>query len=210
MGGDRRYQCVAGSVAGFIQQLAVGYVTRGYWFYVSGEIPPEKDLEQVDQKLIDKYGLRVSKAQRARRKLAGLANVQYIRFEREFVLIATPGRHPFFDEEKNQIRDIRRSPLQFHGYSISHRGGHVHVRIAEKEFRDHRAVLISEALTLDEDALAERLRSLPFEPYAPVRGQLMSILRAVNRIRHSAQLSGARSVTMRLRRRPVKPFEKAG
>ncbi len=30
------YRCVAGSVAGFVQQLASCYLPHGYWFYVSG------------------------------------------------------------------------------------------------------------------------------------------------------------------------------
>ena len=33
------YRCAATSVGGFIQQLAVSYVGRGYWFYVTGVIP---------------------------------------------------------------------------------------------------------------------------------------------------------------------------
>ena len=33
------YRCVAASVAGFVQQLAVAYVANGYWFYVTGRVP---------------------------------------------------------------------------------------------------------------------------------------------------------------------------
>ena len=42
------YRCVATSVAGFIQQLAVGYVARGYYFYVTGRIPDHKDPAHTD------------------------------------------------------------------------------------------------------------------------------------------------------------------
>ena len=38
-----QYRCKAVSVEGFIQQLAVAYVSRGYLFYVSGKIPESKD-----------------------------------------------------------------------------------------------------------------------------------------------------------------------
>jgi hypothetical protein len=38
-GGPMEYRCEATSVAGFIQQLAVAYVGRGYFFYVAGVIP---------------------------------------------------------------------------------------------------------------------------------------------------------------------------
>jgi hypothetical protein len=34
-----KYRCEATSVEGFLQQLAVAYITTGYWFYVTGEIP---------------------------------------------------------------------------------------------------------------------------------------------------------------------------
>ena len=89
------YQCEATSVIGFVQQLAVAYVGRGYVFYVTGEIPERKDPKCVDAKLIDKYGLSVGKATRARRKLAGFANIQYLRFGNSFIILATHGNHPF-------------------------------------------------------------------------------------------------------------------
>src|SRR5690348_13767425 len=81
------YPCVASSLAGFIQQIAVGYVGRGYWFYVTGEIPAHKDPEKTDAKIINQYGIAVSKWARARRKRAGLANLQYLRFERIYVIL---------------------------------------------------------------------------------------------------------------------------
>ena len=38
-----RYQHECVTLAGFIQQLAVAYVAKGYWFYVSGVIPERKE-----------------------------------------------------------------------------------------------------------------------------------------------------------------------
>jgi len=49
------YRCVATSVAGFVQQLAVAYVAHGYWFYVTGRVPEGKDPADVDRKLIARY-----------------------------------------------------------------------------------------------------------------------------------------------------------
>ena len=60
------YRCVATSIEGFVQQLAVGYVTHGYWFYVSGWIPEGKDPLKTDAKLIERYGIDVSKWTRCR------------------------------------------------------------------------------------------------------------------------------------------------
>ena len=37
------YRCETGSVAGFVQQLAVSYLSHGYWFYVAGTVPDRKD-----------------------------------------------------------------------------------------------------------------------------------------------------------------------
>ena len=50
------YRCVATSVAGFVQQLAVAYVAHGYWFYVTGWIPQGKPPEAIDRKLIERKG----------------------------------------------------------------------------------------------------------------------------------------------------------
>ena len=81
------YRCEAVSVEGFIQQLAVSYVGQGYYFYKTGWVPEGKDPGEVDRKLIDRYGVAVSKWTRASRKRACHANVQYIRHDRFFVLL---------------------------------------------------------------------------------------------------------------------------
>jgi hypothetical protein len=63
-----RYRCEATSVSGFIQQLAVGYIGRGYYFYVTGQVPEGKDPRRIDEKLVEKYGIDIGKTARARRK----------------------------------------------------------------------------------------------------------------------------------------------
>src|SRR5262245_16484713 len=88
--GDRmEYRCVATSLEGFVQQLESNILRNGYWFYVAGRVPEGKDGAAVDRKLMEKYGLQISRQQRARRKLGGLANVHYLRLERFWVLLAT-------------------------------------------------------------------------------------------------------------------------
>ena len=49
----------------------------------------------------------------------GIANVHYLRYQRRFLLLATHGFHPFYDDEAQSIRDARRIPIKFEGYSIS-------------------------------------------------------------------------------------------
>lgn len=202
-----QYRCEATSVAGFVQQLAVAYVGHGYWFYVTGEIPERKDPRRVDEKLIEKYGLGIGKATRARRKAAGLANIQYLRFKHHFILLATHGTHPFFEEERQFLRDAREVPIKFGGYAISYRAGHPHVRIEERRYREMKAYLSDVSVHRQKDWFEEQFRRLPFEPYAPIRSQLFGILREVNRRRALANFEPVPSSAIRVRRRVLKPFE---
>lgn len=204
------YRCEATSVAGFVQQLAVAYVGRGYFFYVIGEIPEGKDPCLVDQKLIAKYGLGIGKTARARRKAGGLANVQYLRYGRFFVLLATHGKHVFFEEERKFIRDAREAPIKFGGYAVSYRSGHPHVRIEQRHYLELKAYLADVAVHRAKDSLEHALRRVPFEPYAPVRGQMHCILREVNRRRHLAQFEAISASCIRTRRRIVRPFQELG
>ena len=117
--GTGSYRCNATSPEGLVQQVAVCYLRHGYWFYVTGRIPPGKDPEGIDQKLIAKYGLALTERQLAYRRKRGLANMQYIRYGQWFLLLATEGHHQFKQDEKTQILDCRRHPIKFEGYSIS-------------------------------------------------------------------------------------------
>lgn len=175
------YRCVTKSIAGFIQQLAVSYVGRGYWFYVSGRVPDGKDPLRVDAKLVERYGIDISKWARARRKKLGIANMQYIRHGRFFVLLATHGRHAFFEDERHVIRDVRRVPVKYAGYAVSYRDGHPHVRIERREYLEVRAWLLDVAAHRGPAGVREALRAVAVEPYAPIRRQLLNLLRVVNR-----------------------------
>lgn len=201
------YRCEATSVEGFVHQLAVSYLGNGYWFYVAGEVPEGKDPMKVDEKLVNRYGIDLSKWARARRKRAGVANLQYIRFGRLFVLLATHGEHQFFQEESSAIRDARRTPIRFRGYSISYRSGHPHVRIEQEEYKRLKAYFLELALHRSAEWLEGELGRLPFEPYAPVRRQLFAVLRAVNRERKTAGFRPVPKSCFRLMRRICRPFE---
>jgi hypothetical protein len=204
---EMKYRCEAKSIAGFIQQLAVGYVGRGYFFYAMGRIPEGKDPRRIDGKLIEKYSISASKAKRARRKALGLANVQYIRFKDQFVLLATQGKHEFFDEESEQLRDAREIPIKLFGYAISFREGHPHVRIEQDRFMELKAWLVDIAVHRRRETLEKEFGTLPYEPYAPIRSQLHIVLREVNRKRRAAQFERLPSSCIRTRRRIVLPFD---
>lgn len=200
------YRCVAASLVGFIQQLAVSYVANGYWFYVTGRIPEGKDPVAVDRKLIERYGVAVSKWSRARRKQLGQANVQYLRHERFFVLLATRGEHRFFAEEQAQLRDARRVPIKHGGYAVSFRGGHAHVRIERGMYNIIKAHLLELGMHRRAESVEDAFGRLPFEPYAPVKRQLLNILRAVNRARRVAGFAKIDGRCLRLHRQVVRPF----
>jgi hypothetical protein len=209
------YQCVATSVAGFVQQLAVNYVARGYYFYVTGTIPEGKDPAKTDAKIISQYGIDISKWARARRRKGGLANVQYLRHDRFYVIIATHGEHPFFAAEQKQIRNIRKQPLRFNGYAIGvgcsrlDRSLHASVRIQRGVFRELLAQFKQIAVQRTVEELCRELRAIPFEPFAPVRDLMRIILRAMNRLRKTAGLELLPWNTIRLYRRPVRVFSAA-
>lgn len=212
------YSCAAHSRDGFVHYLVTSLICRGYWFYVTGWIPEGKDAESIDRKLIAKYDCAISKAARWRRKKLGKANVRYLRCGRFFLLIATKGEHRFFTEEA-KIRDIRKTPLKFGGYSISYRrdgrpvaGTHanvyrVHVRIEEETFKTLVAEFEQIAHRGSVNEIATRLYELPFEGYAPVRRQLCQILRSINRLRKHHSLGDLPKDVLPFRRRNLRPFD---
>ena len=216
------YRCEATSVEGFVQQIACSYLRHGYWWYVTGVIPPDKDPYAIDEKLINKYDIGVSESTRRRRKKLGRANLQYIRHGRFFAILATGGEHPFWNEERENIRDIRRVPLQFAGYSISYRRGgrtrkgevdprwHAHVEIDRKAYKELRDYLLDLAVHRSVKNLAVEFYQIPFEPYAPVRRQLLLLLRKVNHVRKRARYEAVPTEVLPLRRRVVRPFERSG
>ncbi|MCZ6652617.1 MAG: hypothetical protein O7D91_06270 [Planctomycetota bacterium] len=164
----------------------------------------------VDAKLLDRYQISISKWARARRKRSGGANVQYLRYGRFFVLIATRGEHRFFKDEPT-FRDIRREPLRFAGYSISYKLGadrkwHPSVRIHPSDYLTLKAYFLNLATHRSVENLTTEFQRIPFEPYAPVRRQFLNILRAVNRERKKAGYEPVGLGALRLSRGPVKPF----
>jgi hypothetical protein len=213
------YLCETTSVEGFVQLLACNYLPHGYWLYVTGWIPEGKDPRQVDAKLIGKYGIAVSRAARSRRKQLGYANLQYLRHGRFFVILATHGKHRFFEDEAAGLRDVRRVPLKFAGYSISYRRGgrardgspdckwHSHVEIDREWYKVLRAWFLDTAVRRSAEKVLLDFYRFPFEPYAPVRQQMLNLLRAVNNARKRAGQEQIPYKAIPLHRRVVRPFE---
>ena len=124
-----QYRYVATTPEGFVQQLATCYLRHGYYFFVQGQVPEGRDPREIDGKLLEKYDARLNTAQRYYRKKQGIACVHYLRYGQHWILIATHGKHLFWDEhfdedaKKNQVKDVREAPIHFHGYSIRMRKG---------------------------------------------------------------------------------------
>jgi hypothetical protein len=202
-----RYRCVATSLEGFVQQLAVCYVGRGYWHYVTGRVPAGKDAAAIDAKLVEKYGISVPKWTRSRRRRQGRAGMQYLRFDDFFILLATAGEHRFFAEEGRNIKDARLVPIVYGGYSVGIRGGRVHVRMSDRAYADLRAYFQDIAVHRSVEELVGEFYGAPFEPYGPVKSQMFSILGLVNGVRKHAGLKPVPKSAVWLKRRYVRPFD---
>jgi hypothetical protein len=212
------YRCVASSPEGLVQQVAVCYLRHGYWWYIAGGIPKGKDPEAVDRKLIQKYGIDLTDRQRAHRKQRGLANMQYIRYGHWFLLLATEGHHRFKQEERDRIRDCRRHPIKFEGYSISYRragvtpagGGnpkwHACVRIDPHTYKQLKAFFLDRACHRSTENLSADFARVPYTRFAPVRRQLLTIIRAANEARSRIGYEPVPHTALNLRRKIVRPF----
>ncbi|HMO83602.1 MAG TPA: hypothetical protein PKC18_01645 [Lacipirellulaceae bacterium] len=221
--GEYKYETT--SVTGFVQRIATCLLRHGYVHYVQGEVPEGKDPRAIDRKLLAKYEVDQNEWTRARRKERGLANLQYVRYERTWVLMATEGFHPMKTEERSQLRDVREAPVQIAGYSIYLKRGdlkkkrskdeapvrddkwHARVLISRERYKELRAWLLDIACHRSAEGLAMEINSLPFEPYKPVWRQLRKLVRLVNKKRKAAGYSLVPMTAVRWRRTIVKAFE---
>ena len=147
---------------------------------------------------------------------------QYIRYGQHFAILATKGEHEFFRIESGSIHDIRHVPLKIGGYSISYRRGgltrtgekdqswHAHVEIDRRHYLNLKARLLDLATHRTVENLAVEFYRIPYEPYAPIRRQLLNIWRAVNRARKAAGFNILPVEVIPLRRRILRPFDKNG
>src|SRR5262245_48413230 len=89
IGTHQQYRYLATSLEGFVQQLAYSYLRHGYYFWVGGTVPAHKDPEFLDNKILNRYPVELTKHQRAyRKRVLGEARLQYLRFGRSWILIA--------------------------------------------------------------------------------------------------------------------------
>ena len=202
-----QYQCEATSVEGFIQQLAVQYVAHGYFYFVTGRVPERKDPAAVDRKLLERYGIERSKWSRSRQKHAGRANLHYLRHRDFFVLVATEGAHQFFEAERAQVRDLRKTWLKAFQYEIGYRNGHALVRIERGEYRRLKSHFLEIGVHRSASDLQASIFRLPYMPYRAVYRQLCRLVWEMNRRRKQAGFEPVRVSCVRRLRKVVRPFE---
>lgn len=229
MKSNPQYKYIATSRTGFVQQVVCSYVRNGYRFHVSGKVPKGKDPRELDEKLLALYAIRKTDGQRYRAKLRGEANIQYLRYEQDWLMLATTGSHKWKELEQDNIKDCSRGePIKFQGYSITLKDGlyrpvrckrdrdgkpelddkkRVRVVIDRDAFRDLKAEFLSLAKRRPAGWLAAKFWNVPYEPYAPIRQQLLKLLFYVNQARKRHGLSTVSTKVIRYSRQIVKPFE---
>ena len=191
---------------------------------MQGAVPDGKDPAALDSKLLAKYDVAKTEGARRWRKSQGLGNVQYVRFKSSWILRATHGHHPIRECEGGNLRDVRRAPIRIGDYSVYVKRGEylkkvsaedaprpdgqwrVRVLIAREPFRELCAHFLTIACHRRMEALAEELYSLPYVPYAPVRKQLLKLLRLINAKRQAAGYSRIPPTCLRFKREIVKSF----
>ena len=215
-----KYRYEVQSPDAVVQLIAASYLRHGFYWYVTGSIPTGKDPVKIDRKLIAKYGIEVSEWERRSRKQRGVANAHYLRYQRWFILLVSEGHHGLKQPsakggEGEHLRDCRRTPIRFHGYSISYRLAtvtpagaptskwHAHVPIDDDTYRMLKDRFLNLAMHRSAETLASEFARTPFARYAPIRRQLLNILRAVNERRKQQGYELVPYSALKLRRTPV-------
>ena len=200
------YHAEATSVAGFLQVLCANYLPRGCVFYVEGRLKSHMDARVIDADIIGRYEIAISKHARCWRKSQGMAVVHLLRYRLFFLLLASAGRHRFFEREAN-IKDARDSPVHFGDYTVSSLGGHSCVRLAPKIEQQLRCYFLELACCRSAAEIAREFTALPYEPFKPVVWQELKILRAVNAKRKIGGKGPVPEDCIRRRRRIPRPFD---
>ena len=82
-------------------------ISQGYWYFSGFEYPFSKleKWKNLDQKMLQKYPILLSKDQRYRRKKQGKANFRFFRWENQAVFLRTEGEYipPKSDENWRKI-----------------------------------------------------------------------------------------------------------
>lgn len=214
------------SVDGLVAVL-VNLIAKGYRYYFVGTLKGDKDPGEIDRRMLDDYDAALPKWSRERRRQRRLANFRYLRLESWYIVLATEGSAPrFWEADRHRIRDVRHVPIRLRGYSISYRQGgwkdrrlwqdprrrerdmkwHVRVQLDAETYAGLKAYFLNIATHRQANFLAQELSNVPFQPYRPVREQLLAILRGVNSARRIAGYQRVPVSVIRYKRDLLKAF----
>lgn len=105
----------------FLHKIAIDYVRHGYYRYYQVRVNENKadQVERIDRKILNSYKVTYHYTTRSLRKKRGEANIAYVRFGLNIILLATDGELPE-EVAKNaeQFLDIRQTPIRYSGYTI--------------------------------------------------------------------------------------------
>ncbi len=213
---SQEYRYEVKSINGFLAQVVRYVACGGHYFYIRVLVPEGKDPKVIAEKLLSRYDIRKKRWQRKRRHLKETASIHLLQYQSLIVIMLSKGNHKkFYADHQKDIKDIRRTALKVFGYSIRYtfseldKAWKVFVRLDAETYRQLKAHMLTVAVW---DSYRDKLRlerefsRLPYEPYGPVFGQLLGILRAANRCRRRRGFRTADATCIRKFRRLGKVF----
>lgn len=173
------------NIGEFIRRIAIDYVRYGYVRYVIREIPEGKNTLVIDNKLRAHYKITSCRTTRMRRRQKQQAVVQYVRYGRQFVLLATEGKHDEF--ERLKYYDCRIAPIQVRSYSIGLKNGVVRVCVRYEVWAE--TLRHFERIALhDLDNVEKKINALPYCHFPGVIRQKQQLVSLINQKRSRAGL----------------------
>ena len=179
------YQNVSNAIWGLCKDV----ISRNYPYALVVEIPPDKDVDQVMQKLRSAYVKYDSPTQRSRARRRGEAvfRVVAVPSERIAWIAATHGEHSTFFKNPN-LRDIRRSWVRIGGYQIK-RAGKTRIAVVDDVYWAAWAALKPDVLRLGAGELEQRVCALRWFKSGDTLRQKRMLVRYMNRQRKIHHLS---------------------
>lgn len=191
------------SLGVFIRKIAFDYLRHGYKKYALRTIPPGKDLETIDQKIIQNYQVSFCRSTRFRRAKKGLGNVIYLRYGNRFVLTASDGLNEAF--ERIHYLNFHDQPLLIDGYTIGVKRNKPCVMIQPRRWATIRNNVLAVALH-NQAKVESLLRTISPFSFPEIVRQKRKLLDEVNRKRHRAGLPRV-TVDLRFTKKHKKQIE---
>jgi len=186
-----------------------GYVMHGHYFYNACVAGKDTDLREMDRKIIEAYGLDMTRSARRWRRQKGHGSLQYIRHGRFYVIVATEDEAVFRGREPTM--DIRDEPLIYAGYRLTYRQGrdrkwHPCIAIERGRYDKLLRRFTQLALRRTSAELVHEFQAIHYLRYAPVRAAVGGIWRRLNEKRKVAGLPPVPVEALRVGRPIFRPF----